>query len=157
MNKSQWILLVTFAASFYGIGNIWMTQFGWRLWPYVASNDFSAYHNAWWVMIKPVIFPVAAIAVFGSIALIWLRPAGVTDAPVWLNIGLHVATYTLTAMFWARWQARTHFAKLPDGSLDPTYVLAMSTHWIRATLITLNGFAVFWMIVEHLSSRSRLS
>jgi hypothetical protein len=119
--------MTTFAASFYGIGNIWMTQFGWRLWPYVAPDDFSAYHNAWWAMIKPVIFPVAAIAVSGSIALIWLRPEGVSAAPVWLNIALQVATYTLTAAFWARWQAQTHYAKLPDGSLDPMYVRAMDT------------------------------
>ena len=154
MNRSQWVLMTTFAASFYGIGNIWMTQFGWRLWPYVAPDDFSAYHNAWWAMIKPVIFPVAAIAVSGSIALIWLRPEGVTAAPVWLNIALQVATYTLTAAFWARWQAQTHYAKLPDGSLDPMYVRAMSTHWIRATLITLNGLAVFWMVIQHLSSKA---
>lgn len=154
MNKSQWILLATLAASFYGVGNIWMTQFGWRLWPYVAPNDFGAYHTAWWAMIKPVIFPVAAIAVLGSIALIWLRPEGVRAAPVWLNIGLHVATYSLTAVLWARWQAQIRFARLPDGSLDPTYVRAMGTHWIRATLITLNGVATFWMMVEHLSSKS---
>jgi hypothetical protein len=154
MNKCQWILLTTFAATFYSVGNIWMTQFGWRLWPYVAPNDFAAYHNAWWAMIKPVIFPMAAIGVFGSIALIWFRPEGVTPAPVWLNIGLHGATYTLTAIFWARWQAHTQFARLPDGSLDQIYVRAMSTHWIRATLISLNGLAVFWMVVQHLSSKA---
>jgi hypothetical protein len=154
MNRSQWILIITFAASFYGVGNIWMTQFGWRLWPYVAPEDFSAYHNAWWAMIKPVIFPVAAVAVFGSFALIWWRPPGVTATPVWLNIALHVATYTLTAVFWARWQAQTHFARLPGGGLDPTYMRAMSTHWIRATLITLNGLAVFWMVIQHLSSKA---
>jgi hypothetical protein len=105
-------------------------------------------------MVKPVIFPVAAIAVFGSIALIWCRPEGVTVAPVWMNIAVHVATYTLTAVFWARWQAQTHFAKMPESGLDPMYVRAMSTHWIRATLITLNGLAMFWMVIQHLSSRA---
>ena len=54
VNRSQWILIITFAASFYSVGNIWMTQIGWRLWPYVAPDDISAYHNAWWAMIKPV-------------------------------------------------------------------------------------------------------
>jgi hypothetical protein len=154
VTRSQWILITTFAASFYGVGNVWMTQFGWRLWPYVAPNDFGAYHVAWWTMIKPVIFPVAAIAVLGSIALIWWRPEGVTAAPVWINIGLQVATCMLTVVLWARWQAQMHYAKLPDGSLDPTYVLAMSTHWIRAVLITLNGLTVFWMVIEHLSSKA---
>lgn len=155
MNKAQWVLVTTFAATFYGVGNIWMTQFGWRLWPYVAPNDFSAYHSAWWAMIKPVIFPVAGVAVLGAIALIWWRPSGVRALPVWLNIGLHAATYTLTALFWARWQAHTHFARLPNGSLDPMYVRVMSTHWIRSTLITLNGAAVFWMMVQHLSGKTQ--
>jgi hypothetical protein len=104
-------------------------------------------------MIKPVIFPVAAVAFFGSIAMIWLRPEGVTAAPIWLNIALQVATYASTAAFWGPWQAQTHFAKLPNGSLDPMYVLSMSTHWIRAAIITLNGLAVFWMAVQHLSSK----
>jgi hypothetical protein len=66
-----------------------------------------------------------------------------------------VATYSLTAIFWGRWQAQTNFAKLPDGSLDPTYVRAMSSHWIRATLITLNGLTVFRMVFQHLSSRAQ--
>jgi hypothetical protein len=157
VNKAQWTLVATLAASLYDVGTIWMTQFGWRLWPYVAPGDFGAYHEAWWAMIKPVIFPVGAVAFFGSIALIWWRPEGVTAAPVWLNVVLQVATYALTAAFWGRWQAHTHYAKLPDGSLDPMYLRGMSTHWIRAAIITANGLLALWMMIEHLSSRSRPS
>lgn len=155
MNKCQWVLIVTFAASFYGVGNIWMTEFGWRLWPYVGPSEFGAYHAAWWAMIKPVVFPVAAITVLGSFALIWWRPQGVTATPVWLNVGLQAAIYIGTAILWGRWQAHTYFARLPDGSLDPMYVRGMTTHWIRSTLITLSGLMVFWMVVEHLASSSR--
>lgn len=122
MSKAQWVLIATFAASFYSVGTIWMTQFGWRLWPYVAPDDFAAYHEAWWAMIKPVIFPVAAIAFLGSIALVWWRPAGVTAIPVWLNFSLQILTYSLTAAFWGRWQAKTRFAKLPGGALDALYL-----------------------------------
>lgn len=155
MNTSQWVLLLTFAAASYNVGTIWMTQVGWRLWPYVAPGDFDAYHAAWWSMIQPVIFPIAAVAFFGSIAMAWARPEGVQAAPIWLNIALQVATYALTAAFWGRWQAQLHYARLPDGSLDPMYVRVMSTHWIRAGLITANGLVVFWMLIEHLSSRAR--
>jgi hypothetical protein len=155
MTRAQWVLITTFAATFYGVGNIWMTQFGWRLWTYVAPDDFGAYHNAWWAMIKPVIFPVAAIAFFGAIALIWWRPAGVTATPVWLNVGLQVLIYVLTAALWGRWQAQTHFARLPGGGLDPLYVRSMSTHWIRATMITLSGLTVFWMVVQNLSAKGQ--
>lgn len=152
MNKAQWTLLLTFAASFYNVGTIWSTQMGWRLWLFVAPGDFGPYHEAWWRMIKPVVFPVGAIAFLGSLALIWWRPAGVGSVPIWLNVGLQVATYVLTAAFWGRWQARTHHAKLTDGSLDPMYVRAMSTHWIRAAIITANGLLTLWMAIEHLSS-----
>ncbi len=79
MNRSQWVLMVTLAATFYGVGNIWMTELGWRLWPYVAPADFDSYHKAWWAMIKPVVFPVAAVAFFGAFALIWWRPTGVSS------------------------------------------------------------------------------
>jgi hypothetical protein len=155
MNKAQWVLMTTFAANFYGVGNIWMTQFGWRLWPYVSPADFGAYHNAWWAMIKPVVFPVAGVTFVGSFALIWWRPAGVTAASVWLNVGIQVLIYALTAAFWGRWQAQTHYATLPGGGLDPMYMRAMSTHWIRATLITLSGLVVFWMVVQDLSNNLR--
>ena len=155
MNKSQWVLIITFAASLYSVGTIWMVQFGWRLWPYVAPADFGAYHLAWWSLIKPVIFPMAAIALLGSIAMVWWRPEGVTASPTWLNIGVHVVTTALTIAFWGRWQGQTHYARMPDGSLDPMYLRVMSTHWIRCALITLNGLLVFWMVVEHLSGKAR--
>ena len=151
MNRSQWTLLITFAATMYGVGNIWMTEFGWRLWPYVGPSDFGSYHNAWWAMIKPVVFPVAAVAFFGALALLWWRPAGVSSTAVWLNLALQVLIYVLTALFWGRWQAETHYATLPGGGLDPMYQRGMSTHWIRAVLITLSGVAVFWMLVQDLS------
>ena len=101
-----------------------MTEFGWRLWTCVSPGDFDAYHRAWWRMIKPVIFPVAAVAFLGSAALIWWRPEGVTAVLVW---------------------PRIRHARQPDGSLDPLYALTMRTHWIRGALITANGLLVFWM------------
>ena len=157
MTRAQWILLASFAASFYNVGTIWMTQFGWRLWPYVAPSDFEKYHLAWWEMIKPVIFPVAAVAFFGSIAMLWWRPAGVLAAALWLNFALQILTYATTAAFWARWQAGTRFAIRADGSLDPMYALAMSTHWIRAAIITLNGIVIFWMVLQNVSAGSHAS
>ena len=71
--------------------------------------------------------------------------------PVWLNVGIQVLIYALTAMFWGRWQAQTRYARLPNGGLDPIYLRSMNTHWIRAALITLSGFCVFWMVVQDLS------
>ena len=91
------------------------------------------------------------IAFFGAFGLIWWRPAGVSAAAVWMNVGIQVLIYVLTAVFWGRWQAQTLFARLPDGGLDAMYLRTMSTHWIRATLITFSGLLVFWMVVQDLS------
>jgi hypothetical protein len=69
-----------------------------------------------------------------------------------------VVTPALTIAFWGRWQAQTHYAKLPNGLLDPMYVRTMSTHWIRSVLITLQALLLFWMLVQHLSRKAhRLS
>ena len=133
-----------------------MVQIGYRLWPYVSPGDFDAYHGAWCMKIIPVVFPVAGVALLGSIALIWWRPAGVTATAVWLNLGVQLVTHASTAAFWARWQANTHFAKLGDGTLDPMYARIIAAHWLRAALITLNGLVVLWMMVEHLSTRNRI-
>ncbi|HLJ14288.1 MAG TPA: hypothetical protein VKV15_07315 [Bryobacteraceae bacterium] len=36
------------------------------------------------------------------------------------------------------------------------YLRVMGTHWIRSALITANGLLLFWMMLEHLSSRARI-
>ena len=154
MSKQQWVLTITFAASWYNVGTIWMTHVAWRLWTHVAPADFDTYHRAWWAMIKPIIFPVAAVAFAGSIGLVWWRPEGVNGTAVWLNLVLQVATYALTAVFWGRWQARIHYARLPDGLLDALYSRAINTHWIRAAIITANGLIVLCMLIAHLSSQA---
>lgn len=155
MGKAQWMLVLTLAASSYSVGTIWMVQAGYRIWPYVAPADFDAYHGAWWLKIIPVVFPVAAVALFGSIAMLWWRPAGVAPWLLWANIAVQMVTHTLTIFFWGRWQANTHFARMMDGTLDPTYALIMGTHWVRAALITASGLLVLWMMIEHLSSAAR--
>jgi hypothetical protein len=157
MSKAQWILLLTLAASSYDVGTIWMVQIGYRLWPYVAPADFDTYHLNWWLKIIPVIFPVAGLALAGSLGLIWWRPEGVDAASVWTNVALQLVTGALTGAFWARWQAQTHFAKLADGSLDPMYARIMNTHWLRVALITAQGVVALWMMIEHLSARPALA
>ncbi len=147
VNKSQWVLVLTLAASCYSVGTIWMVQIGYLLWPYVAPGDFKPYHQAWWFKLIPVVFPVAAVALCGAFAMIWWRPEGVTTSTLWLCLGSQLASYILTGMFWGRWQAQVRFARLPEGSLDPLFTKIISTHWLRVALLTLSGLAACWMMV----------
>jgi len=67
---------------------------------------------------------------------------------------IEVLTYTLTAIFWGRWQAQIHVATLPHGGLDPMYLRSMGTNWVRGAMIAISGLATFWMVVQHLSSEA---
>lgn len=102
MNRAQWMLVLTLAASSYSVGTIWMVQAGYRLWPYVAPGDFDAYHGAWWMKIIPVIFPVAGLGLFGSFAMLLWRPAGVAASLLWSNVVVQLVTHALTIAFWGR-------------------------------------------------------
>lgn len=153
MSKAQWMLLLAVAASSYSVGTIWMVQTGYRLWPLVGPAEFGVYHRTWWLRLIPVVFPVAGVALLASVALLWWRPPGVSAAAVWCSVGLQLLSYLLTAFLWAPWQARTSHARLPDGSLDPTYALIMDTHWIRVALLTASGLVSLWMLAQFMASR----
>lgn len=100
MSKNQWLLFVTAALSFYGVGNIWLVQMSsYRLWPYVGKPDFYAYHVAWWHSIWGVIFIPAGLVFLGSILMFWWPPSGVPAWAVWVGCGLQVILYVLTAIW----------------------------------------------------------
>jgi hypothetical protein len=148
MRSRQWLLLLTLAAAFYDVGTIWMVQLGYWLWPHVAPADFGHYHGAWAVGILPVIFPAAGVAFAGSIAMLRWRPLGVPAWAVWLGATLQVVAWGLTAVLWGPIQANLHFATLPDGSLNPQFVLLFDTHWLRVALHTAYGALLFWMAAQ---------
>jgi hypothetical protein len=155
----QWLLLITLAAAFYDVGTIWMVHLGYWLWPRVAPADFGRYHGAWAIGILPVIFPQAAVAFVGSVAMLRWRPPHV---PVWAvrcGVVLQLVAWGLTAVLWGPIQANLHFATLPDGSLNPQFVLLFDTHWLRVALHTAFGVLLFWMVsrsfvVERPATRS---
>ena len=74
MTKDQWLLLVTFALSCYGTGQVWLVQLSsYRLWSYVGKNEFRAYHLAWWHGIWGVILAPACLVSLGAVLMLWWR------------------------------------------------------------------------------------
>jgi hypothetical protein len=72
-----------------------------------------------------------------------------------VNIGDNVATYGLTDIFLGALAAADSSCKTAGPFTRPQYVRAMSAHWVRAALSTQNGLAVFWVVIEHMSSEGR--
>ncbi|MGH9469203.1 MAG: hypothetical protein ACRD1N_02540 [Terriglobia bacterium] len=147
MRKNQWLVLVMTVLSFYCVGCIWLTQIScYPLWALVGSREFVTYHVAWWHSIWGVDFVPAGLVFLGSIAMIWLRPEGVSRWMVWTGLALQVAIYAATALWWAPLMAG--LATPQTGLLPERYHLLITTHWMRVAMITAYGLLVFWMLVR---------
>jgi hypothetical protein len=136
---------VTLVAAWFGAGQVWMTQVSWKLWSFVGSADFPAYHRAWWRGIQPVVFPVAGITLIGSIILLWARPAGVPAWMAWAGVVLQAALWLPTAIWWGPGNARLHEVLRADGSLDPLYVRLLVSNWARVAVVNASALLLSWM------------
>ncbi len=125
------------------MGAAWLAQLNWELWVYVGRAEFQAYHLAWWHGIWWAIFPVAAIALFGSFAELKWRPGAVPASAVWLGVIIQAVTYLLTALWWGPGQAQLTQLHLGNGSIDPHYYRLVTTNWLRVALITSSGYCSY--------------
>ena len=54
--NARWLLLIVFALSLYGTGQVWLVQLSsYPLWRYVGEAQFPTYHQAWWRSIWGVV------------------------------------------------------------------------------------------------------
>src|SRR6516162_552294 len=143
----RWLLVVTSALGLYAVGNVWLVQLVcYRLWPSLGRGGAFRYHLAWWHSIWGVLFVPAGIVFLGTVALLWLRPARVSERHVRLGVILQIFIYASTAAWWAPLMARL---VKPNGEmLLRDYQLLMSTHWIRLALITAYGITSFYMLIK---------
>jgi hypothetical protein len=147
MNANQWLLLITAALSFYGVGNIWLVQLSsYRLWPYVGRREFHNYHVAWWRSIWGVIFVPAGLVFLGSLLMLWRRPDGVPAWAIWSGFALQLLLYALTALWWGPLMAR--LSTPASGLLLPLYRRLMLNHWFRVAIVTAYGVLALWMVAR---------
>lgn len=85
-----------------------------------------------------VVFPQAALATLGALAL--LRSLEIPKAALWLGLSIQLSLWLLTALLWGRWQGQIALGATPPGHLGPAnaelYQLLVATHWLRVALIT---------------------
>jgi hypothetical protein len=147
MNRSQWLLLVTFALSAYSVGNIWPVQLSsYRLWTYVGPREFHAYHLAWWHSIWGVILGPAVLVFTGAALMLWWPPPNVPTWSVRLGFGLQIALVLGTAIWWGPLMARLEDAQ--GGLALERFRLLMATHWLRVAIVTAYGALTLWMTAQ---------
>lgn len=147
MDRKRALLFITSALGMYAAGNMWLVHFvSYGLWPYVGRQEAYAYHIAWWHSIWGVLFVPAGVVLLGSIAMLWVRPEGVSRRSGRAGVGLQVVVYLITAAWFAPLMARL---ASPDSGLSlPLYHLLMTTHWVRFALFTAYGVLCVYMLAK---------
>lgn len=138
-------LLLNLALGFYNVGTIWAVEVDiFRSWKLVGA-DFHRVQEVHWQKLPYWIFTPVALALIGSIALIWYHPAG---SPTWAIVGVPLAqilSLLLTAVMWGPWQAK--LSKDPLGSQSPYLTKILSTHWLRTLLICASAILLLgWVL-----------
>jgi hypothetical protein len=154
MDRNWWLLFATAMLGVWNAGIIWFTQIAvYPLWPLVDGEHFHDYHLTWWHDMWPAFGPVG-LMLLCSIALLWMRPPGISRPLLWLGILLQVAVHTLTAFYWAPIQATM---ATPQGMSALKYEQLMSTHWWRVAFFWVYAALMIWMVYRSLSQSVRKS
>jgi hypothetical protein len=141
-------LLVNLALAFYNVGTIWAHEVDiFRSWKFVPADAFHQVQEVHWRKLPYWVLLPFGLALIGSIALIWYHPDNSPEWPGGCALGCLIASYILTGLLWARWQAK--LSKDPLGPASPYLEKILSTHWIRTLLINAYAFILFaWVIIS---------
>ncbi len=147
MNPATFLLL-NLALAFYNVGTIWAHEVDiFRSWKLLETHDFHRIQEVHWRKLPYWVLLPVGLALAGSIALIWYRPAHSPRWVAWCALACQVASLLLTAATWGRWQAK--LSKDPLGPSSPYLAKILSTHWIRTLLINAYGFILLaWAIAS---------
>ena len=136
-------LLLNLALAFYNVGTIWAHEVDiFRSWKLLDASTFHRVQAAHWHKLPYWVLLPAALALFGSIALLWCHPFG---SPAWAiscAVACQLASHILTVVVWGRWQAK--LSQDPRGSASPYLARILSTHWVRTALVS--GYALVLLI-----------
>jgi hypothetical protein len=98
----KFLLLLNLALSFYLAGAIWAVEVDiFRSWKLVDPKDFRTIQSAHWRKLPYWVFIPLALALLGSISLIWCHPNLSPAWALWGNLSAQIASHLLTALFGA--------------------------------------------------------
>ena len=152
MDRGLWLLFITAMLSVWNAGIVWFTQLAvYPLWPLVDAQHFHDFHLTWWHDMWPAFAPVV-LMLFCSVALLWVRPKGISTWLVGVGIALQATVHLLTAFFWAPIQAAM---ATPHGMSLLKYQQLMNTHWCRVGLFVTYAALKVWMLSTAIQATTR--
>ena len=145
MDNRLLLFILTLSISLYNVGTIWAMEVDiFRSWKLIEPGNFQEVQFRHWKKLPYWIFIPVGLALIGSLIMIWYHPDHSPGLAICISVGSQVLSLFLTAIFWGRWQAA--LSKDPLGSKSPYLDKILKTHWIRTSLITVNGVTlVVWL------------
>jgi uncharacterized membrane protein len=142
MSLEKALLLAQVAATLYMAGIIWFAQIAhYPLLEQVGRESFAEYQNANMRRTGWVVGPPMLTEGITAIALVWVRPSGVSDGLVWTGLGLLLVIWISTLTL----QVPRHQA-LARGFDDAAHRALVATNWIRTVAWSLRGLLVLGML-----------
>ncbi|QDU18516.1 hypothetical protein [Urbifossiella limnaea] len=138
------VVLLHLAATLFLVGLIWFVQVvHYPLMARVGRAEFVAYEQAHARRTTWVVAPPMLVELGTGIALLWVRPAGVSLAAA-------LAGVALLAVVWGS----TRFVQVPcherlSRAFDPgVHRRLVSTNWVRTAAWSLRGILAVWMVTQ---------
>lgn len=138
------VVLLHLAATLVMVGLIWFVQVvHYPLMAHVGRAGFAAYEQAHtrrtaWVVAPPMLVEVAT-----GIALLWVRPAGVSLAAALAGVALLAVVWGSTRFVQVPCHERLSRAFAPG-----VHRRLVSTNWVRTAAWSLRGVLVVWLVTQ---------
>jgi hypothetical protein len=141
---SLWLILITFALVFYGMGAASVESFvNYPTWPLIGANEFRAYHRALGpLIIGHMVIPMFVTTIL-TILLLWFRPASIPRWMVWLAIGLQLVVWISTVTIQLPIQGQLSADGLSLPLIDR---LRVTSFWLRRVPHMANAILFLWMM-----------
>lgn len=151
VESAKWLPIALMAIGGYNAGTVWLAQVsGYPLAVHVGAPEFRRYYGAWSRGVRAMIFVPLLVALFGAIALLFVRPVGFPGWAAWLAIALSLAMVVLTVVWWSPPMADIVQS---DGGLNLTrYTQLTHTHWLRVGLATAFEVLACWSVGSGMGS-----
>ena len=152
---SVWLILITFALVFYGMGASFVESFvNYPTWPLIGASEFRAYHRALSPLIIGYMVTPLLVATILTILLLWFRPASIPRWMVWLAIVLQLVVWVSTVTIQLPIQGQLSADGLSLPLIDR---LRVTNFWFRRVPYIANAFLFLWMMSVLLRANVRRS
>lgn len=142
--SSNWLFLITFALTFYGVGASIVESFvNYPTWRLIGPREFLAYHQAIGpLVIGYMVIPMIVATVLTTL-LVWFRPARIPRWAIWMSVVLQLLIWVSTVAIQVPIQVELSTSGLSLPLIDQ---LIVTNLWFRKVPQVVNTVLFLWMM-----------